>query len=223
MGLPGAAVRESKERVRAAIKNSGFAYPQQRITINLAPADLKKDGPIYDLAIAVGLLCASGQAAQPDETSAFLGELSLDGQLRGVAGALPMAISAKEAGIKRLFIAAVNADEAAYVEGLEVYAVETLAALAAHLGGDEAIAPVVPRANQHQNTGAPRTDAAGNHLCHRPAGSIHHGAIVMPGRVAGLLDRSHLLNSNKLHVRLLECGHSRGGARPCQRFHGSES
>jgi magnesium chelatase family protein len=142
VGLPGAAVRESKERVRAAIKNSGFAYPQQRITINLAPADLKKDGPIYDLAIGVGLLCASGQARQPDERSAFLGELSLDGNLRGVAGALPMAISAREAGVKRLFISAVNADEAAYVGGIEVFPVDTLKQLAAHLNGDQPIEPL---------------------------------------------------------------------------------
>jgi magnesium chelatase family protein len=142
VGLPGAAVRESKERVRAAIKNSGFAYPQQRITINLAPADLKKDGPIYDLAIAMGLLCASEQVRQPDEFSAYLGELSLDGNLRGVAGALPMAISAREAGVKRLFISSVNADEAAYVSGIEVFPVETLKQLAAHLCGDRPIEPL---------------------------------------------------------------------------------
>jgi magnesium chelatase family protein len=142
VGLPGAAVRESKERVRAAIKNSGFAYPQQRITINLAPADLKKDGPIYDLAIAVGLLCAGQQVKQPDETSAFLGELSLDGNLRSVAGALPMAISARETGVVRLYISAMNADEAAYVSGIEVFPVETLAQLAAHLNGEQPIKPL---------------------------------------------------------------------------------
>jgi len=142
VGLPGAAVRESKERVRAAIKNSGYAYPQQRITINLAPADLKKDGPIYDLAIAVGLLCAEQQVAQPDESSAFMGELSLDGNLRSVAGALPMAISAKESGVKRLYISAMNADEAAYVSGIEVYPVTTLAQLAAHLNGETPIEPL---------------------------------------------------------------------------------
>ena len=82
VGLPGAAVRESKERVRSAIKNSLFEYPQKRITINLAPADTKKSGAIYDLPIAMGILCASGQANQPDEKSVLLGELSLDGHLR---------------------------------------------------------------------------------------------------------------------------------------------
>lgn len=127
VGLPGAAVRESKERVRAAIKNSNFDYPQQRITINLAPADTKKQGPIYDLAIAVGLLSASGQTGLPDGGSVFLGELSLDGQLRGIAGALPMAISAREAGFDKLFISKDNADEASYIQGLSVYPVETLA------------------------------------------------------------------------------------------------
>lgn len=141
VGLPGAAVRESKERVRAAIKNTGLSYPQQRITINLAPADLKKQGPIYDLAIALGLLCASGQCAPPDEKSVFLGELSLDGQLRGIAGALPMAISALEAGFDKLFIPAENAGEAAYLRGIEVYAVESLGQLAAHFSGGEKMKP----------------------------------------------------------------------------------
>ena len=141
VGLPGAAVRESKERVRAALKNSGFGYPQQRITINLAPADLKKQGPIYDLAIALGLLCASGQIPPPDENSVFLGELSLDGQLRSIEGALPMAISAREAGFKKLFIPPENAGEVAYLQGLQIYPVETLSQLEAHLCGRELITP----------------------------------------------------------------------------------
>ncbi|MFA5676551.1 MAG: YifB family Mg chelatase-like AAA ATPase [Christensenellales bacterium] len=141
VGLPGAAVRESKERVRSAIRNSGFCYPQQRITINLAPADLKKQGPIYDLAIALSLLCASGQCGEPDEKSIFLGELSLDGQLRGIAGALPMAISALEAGYTKLFIPADNAGEAAYLCGIEVYAVDTLADVAGHFAGDKKLTP----------------------------------------------------------------------------------
>ncbi len=141
VGLPGAAVRESKERVRAAIKNSGLNYPQQRITINLAPADLKKQGPIYDLAIALGLLCASAQAPQPDEKSVFLGELSLDGRLRGISGALPMAISAREAGFEKLFIPPDNAAETAYIQGLCVYPVETLSQLVGHLKGEKPIQP----------------------------------------------------------------------------------
>ncbi len=151
VGLPGAAVRESKERVRAAIKNSGFSYPQQRITINLAPADLKKQGPIYDLAIALGLLCASGQADLPDEKSVFLGELSLDGQLRPIAGALPMAISAREAGFTKLFIPPENAGETAYLQGLTIYPVVRLSDLVAHLGGSKPIRPYPMRSYTPDN------------------------------------------------------------------------
>ncbi|MGE5494070.1 MAG: YifB family Mg chelatase-like AAA ATPase [Burkholderiales bacterium] len=145
VGLPGEAVRESKERVRAAIKNSRFDYPQTRITVNLAPADTKKQGPIYDLAIALGLLSASGQINAPDEKSVFLGELSLDGTLRGIAGALPMAISARGAGYKNLFISEQNAQEASYIEGLCVYPVRDLTQIAAHLSGRESIKPLKTR------------------------------------------------------------------------------
>ena len=141
VGLPGAAVRESKERVRAAIKNSGFDYPQQRITINLAPADTKKQGPIYDLAIAAGLLSASGQTGTPDEKSVLLGELSLDGALRSIAGALPMAISAQQAGFERLFISKDNAKEASFIKGLTVYPVNDIEEIAAHLSGRTPITP----------------------------------------------------------------------------------
>jgi magnesium chelatase family protein len=139
VGLPGAAVRESKERVRSAIKNSLFEYPQKRITINLAPADTKKSGAIYDLPIAIGILCASGQVMQPNEKSVLLGELSLDGQLRSVAGVLPMAISAKEAGFSELFISAQNAIEASYIEGLTIYPVESLKQIVAHFNGEKKI------------------------------------------------------------------------------------
>lgn len=145
VGLPGAAVRESKERVRSAIKNSGLDYPQKRITINLAPADTKKQGPIYDLGIAIGLLSASGQIRIPDEDSVFLGELSLNGALRGINGALPMAISAKEAGYKKLFISSDNASEASYIQGLSVYPVESLSEIAAHFGGGKSIKPMETR------------------------------------------------------------------------------
>lgn len=146
VGLPGAAVRESKERVRSAIKNSGLEYPQKRITINLAPADTKKQGPIYDLAIAMGLLSASGQMCLPPDDSVFLGELSLDGALRGINGALPMAISAKEAGYTKLFISADNASEASYIQGLDVYPVESLGEIAAHFGGGKSIQPIKTQA-----------------------------------------------------------------------------
>ena len=127
VGLPDAAVKESRERVRAAIKNSGFQYPTKRITVNLAPADCKKEGAIFDLAIAVGILAASDQlpAAQYKDVI-ILGELSLDGGVRPVNGIMPLVISAMQEGRNRFIIPAGNAKEASYVEGAEVYAVESL-------------------------------------------------------------------------------------------------
>ena len=142
VGLPGASVRESKDRVRAAIRNAGLSYPQQRITINLAPANTKKHGPIYDLAIAAGLLAASGQIPAPDERDVLLGELSLDGQLRSIAGALPMAIAAQQAGFSSIFLPPSNAEEAAYIDGLTVYPVQALTDIAAHFGGGKKITPM---------------------------------------------------------------------------------
>jgi len=142
VGLPDAAVNESRERVRAAIKNSGLRWPEGRMTINLAPADLRKEGPAYDLPIAVGVLVASEQA-WPDalEGSLFIGELSLDGSVRHTTGILPMAATAFEHGIRRIFVPADDAPEAALIEGLEVFPVHTLSELAGHLQGLTAIAP----------------------------------------------------------------------------------
>ena len=127
VGLPDAAVRESRDRVRSAIKNSGFDIPPTRITINLAPADLKKEGSGFDLPIAIGILGAYG-ALQAKDLSDFLlvGELGLDGSLRAVQGMLPIAVAAREKGIKNLMIPASNAREAAVVEGVNVYPVRTL-------------------------------------------------------------------------------------------------
>ncbi len=167
VGLPGAAVKESKERVRAALRNSGFDYPAQRITVNLAPADRQKHGPIYDLAIALGLLGASGQIRPPDEKSVFLGELSLDGGTRPVAGVLPMAISAREAGFEKLFVPAANADEASYVQGLSVYPVQSLSEIAAHFSGGK---PVAPRETQ---TFHPQSDALCAHDISYIRGQAH--------------------------------------------------
>ncbi|MGB7191214.1 MAG: YifB family Mg chelatase-like AAA ATPase [Acidobacteriaceae bacterium] len=127
VGLPDAAVRESRDRVRAAIKNSGFQIPPTHITINLAPADLKKEGSGFDLPMAIGILGAYG-ALQIRDLSQFLlvGELGLDGGLRAVPGMLPVAIAARERGIKNLVIPKANAREAAVVEGVNVYPVESL-------------------------------------------------------------------------------------------------
>ena len=141
VGLPDTAVRESSERVRAAITNSGFFYPQHRLTINLAPADLRKEGPAYDLPIAVGLLAATQQVRGELEDALILGELSLDGGVRHVNGMLPMASMASKAGFRRLFVPAGDAPEAALVESIQVYAVNTLADLVSHLVGKQAIAP----------------------------------------------------------------------------------
>ena len=126
VGLPDKAVEESKERVRAAIKNSGADFPIARITVNLAPADLPKAGPAYDLPIALGILIASGQIAPDVFDSLFFGELSLDGSLRRTNGILPMVYLAKEKKFKRVFIPKVNEKEAAVVSGIRVYPIESL-------------------------------------------------------------------------------------------------
>lgn len=139
VGLPDTAVRESGERVRAAITNSGFFFPQHRLTINLAPADLRKEGPAYDLPIAVGILSATRQLLAEIDDALIVGELSLDGSVRHINGALPMAMRARTAGYRRLFVPAIDAPEAALVEGLEVYPVASLPALVAHLSGQQQI------------------------------------------------------------------------------------
>lgn len=129
VGLPDKAVEESKERVRSAIKNSGADFPISRITVNLAPADLPKAGPAYDLPIALGILIASGQIAPSVSDSLFFGELSLDGGLRHTNGILPMAYLAREKHYERVFIPKVNEKEAAVVPGIKVYAIESLLTL----------------------------------------------------------------------------------------------
>jgi len=129
VGLPDKAVEESKERVRSAIKNSGADFPINRITVNLAPADLPKAGPAYDLPIALGILVASGQIAPEISDALFFGELSLDGSLRHTNGILPMAYLAKIKGMKRVFVPKVNETEAAVVPGIEVYAIDSLLTL----------------------------------------------------------------------------------------------
>lgn len=134
VGLPDTAVRESRERVRAAIKNSGFQFPSRRITINLAPADLKKDSSGLDLPIAIGILVASEQLVWDDcHQYLFVSELSLEGKLRGVSGILPMAIHCMEQQIHHIVVAPDNVQEALLVEGLKIFAPVTLAMLVLHL------------------------------------------------------------------------------------------
>lgn len=141
VGLPDAAVRESRERVRAAIKNSGFRFPVSRITLNLAPAGTKKTGTLYDLPILLGILAAQELVRLPREPSAFLGELSLEGKLRPVNGVLPMAIAARKAGIRTLYVPAENAREATLAGDLTVIPVREVRQLAAHLRGEFSIEP----------------------------------------------------------------------------------
>ena len=144
VGLPDAAVNEARERVRSAIKNCGFDFPVSRITVNLAPAHLKKAGTLYDLPILVGILAAGHQLRIRDENCAFVGELSLSGRLRPAAGMLPMALAAKRAGIQSLFVPARNAAEATLADGPAVYPVEDVSQLARHFTGEERISPAAP-------------------------------------------------------------------------------
>ena len=137
VGLPDAAVKEARERVRAAAKSSGMVFPVSRITVNLAPANLKKSGSHYDLPILLSILCASGEIRRPRSDSAFIGEVSLDGQLRPVSGVLPMALAAKKAGVRALFVPAENAAEATLARGPVVYGIQNLRQLARGLNGEE--------------------------------------------------------------------------------------
>jgi magnesium chelatase family protein len=144
VGLPTGAVKEARERVRTAIKNSGLVYPLRRITANLAPAELPKHGPSYDLPLALAILVASGQVEQPAPDAMFLGELSLDGQLRHTRGILPMVGIARAAGLMRVYVPAEDATEAALLRGLEVIPTPSLGDLVAHLRGDIVLAPAQP-------------------------------------------------------------------------------
>ncbi|SFP50668.1 magnesium chelatase family protein [Oscillibacter sp. PC13] len=155
VGLPDTAVREARERVRAAVKNCGAKFPVSRITVNLAPAGQKKAGTIYDLPIFVGILAAGGDLPPLPEDAAFLGELSLTGSLRGVAGVLPMALAAREAGVRQLFVPAENAAEATLASGLTVYGVPDVRSLAAHLRGESLLSPAPAWAPEPDRTPLP--------------------------------------------------------------------
>ena len=142
VGLPDTAVQEAKERVRTAISNSGAKNLPRRVVVNLAPADLRKEGPTYDLAIAVGLLIASGQLVGDTANAVFLGELSLDGALRHTQGVLPMTALARDRGVATVYVPADDASETALVEGVTVIPVPTLRTLAAHLAGTAPLEPI---------------------------------------------------------------------------------
>lgn len=147
VGLPDVAIKESRERVRSAIKNSAFLFTPQKITINLAPADVKKEGPLYDLPIAMGLLAATQQIGIAQlRDYVFVGELSLDGGIRRVRGVLPILLAAKAAGCTRVVIPWENRNESIYVDGIDVYAFSSLREVTAHVTGERICAPV-PKAD----------------------------------------------------------------------------
>ncbi len=141
VGLPDASVKESRDRVRSAIKNCGFTFPLKRIVVNLAPADVKKAGSVYDLPILLSLLKLTGEIQADLEPYAFIGELSLGGEVRPVNGVLPMAIQAKENGCRRFFVPAENAAEGAAVRGIEIIPVKNIKTLVAQLNGQAPIKP----------------------------------------------------------------------------------
>lgn len=145
VGLPDTAVKESKDRVRSAMRNCGFEYPLGRITVNLAPADIKKEGPLYDLPILIALLSMSSQLTCNIDDAVFIGELSLSGMVRPVNGILPMTIQAQKLGFKRIFVPKENASEAAVIKGIDVFAVEDICKLHNHLTGIEVMQPSQPQ------------------------------------------------------------------------------
>ncbi|MBQ8574554.1 MAG: YifB family Mg chelatase-like AAA ATPase [Clostridia bacterium] len=152
VGLPDSAVSESRDRVRSAIKNCGFDFPVSRITVNLAPADRRKEGPVYDLAMLITLLLASEQLNVNTDGYAFIGELSLDGKIRHVNGVLPMVISACQNGLKGVFVPQENANEAAVVEGIDIYPVADIHQVIDHLKGLVKITPAVPYEEKDEDT-----------------------------------------------------------------------
>ena len=153
VGLPDAAVKESKDRVTSAMRNCGLRITQNHITFNLAPADIKKEGPIYDLPITVNLMLLGGHIRNNPNSSAFVGELSLSGELRGVNGVLPMAIKAREMGIRRIFVPYSNGAEAAVVDGIDVYAIKDIIELKDYLNGIIDMEPVRATAgNRNEST-----------------------------------------------------------------------
>ena len=156
VGLPDTAVQEARERTRSAIRNSGAIFPDRRLTINLAPADIRKEGPVYDLSMAVGILAASGQLEEfNDGKAVFLGELSLDGGVRHTHGVLPMVAAARDAGVDKAFVPAVDGAEAAVVEGIAVHPVESLQQLIAHYMGLVRIEPLPVTEMSTQAAGYP--------------------------------------------------------------------
>lgn len=154
VGLPDTAINEARDRVRSAIKNSGFTFPAKKVVINLAPADLKKEGSIFDLPIAVGLLVEEEVLAEEKlKDFAFIGELSLDGSLRGVTGVLPLILGLKSHGIKNVFVPKINASEAALAGDVNIFGVNCLCDVVNHFA-DSKITPTTIDIQNYLEEGA---------------------------------------------------------------------
>lgn len=216
VGLPDAAVKEARDRVRAAIRNSGLHFPVSRITVNLAPADTRKAGTTYDLPVLLGILAAAGEIKEPPEDCAFIGELSLAGALRPVRGALPMALAAARAGIRRLFVPAENASEAAFADGVEVYGAGSVEELLEYFRGrTELERAEPPRVHSRRSGGADFAEVKGQAAVKRAlevaaagghnilmVGSPGAGKSMLAKRIVGILpdmSRAEMLQTTEIH------------------------